>query len=492
MTKSAASGTCSILPPEGRRLAPVHLFSSQGVGLSPAVLAAIERIAELPAAVQVVALPDLHIKSRLETPSSTATALRDAIALGLSSPSPGCGMALAVTPLGANDLSEGRLDELFAYLARRLPIDRTGHTPFVQDVRPLLMNGAIEALDHYNLDLHILPAFERDGNAFRALPTGWPVDDALATVPEMLLPLAAQEFGGIGRGNHFLEVQVVEEVLDPALAGAWGLQPEQVVVMYHADSGRLGAAVGRFYAFRRKNTWRGRWMEARYKTRFHLSRARSVGEGFRRAAYYFAPRHHSVMPADSPLAREALLALAAATNYAFANRVAILAALRDGLRVVCGSQLPAPNLLYDVTHNGIQSEQIDEQMMWVHRHNASRALPPGHPELAHTPFSATGQPLLLPGTNRTSSYVCAARPGSAASLYSVDHGAGRTAARLGRELPRAPGVTRLYDYRQGFSGQQAHLSDHGLQEVLDVLERSDLATPVVRLRPLAVLKDLTR
>ena len=478
------------------------VFCGPRMAPAPDDLDALQRIAGLPDVLRVAALPDLHIKPHLETPSSTATATSQVIILSLSSPSPGCGMALALTPLGVDDLSPARLQAFFACLAEHLPLERSGSpSPATDFIRSVLLHGAAPAIERYELDPRSLAAIEVGGNALKWLDShldlGHPASkdhsaQVLAAIPNQFLPLAQREFGSIGRGNHFFELQVVEELLDVRLAAHWGLQAGQVAAMYHADSGRLGALLGRWYAFRRKNTWRGRWLELRYKTAFHLSQAASLHEVGSRAEYYFAPRRHTPLPAASPLAHQALLALWAATNYAFANRVAILAALRDALRQVFSPLSADPHLLYDLTHNSIHPEQINAEWLWLHRHNANPAYPTGHPALLGGPFATTGQPLFLPGTHRTSAYICVAGPNAADSLYSVDHGAGSAALRLGKALPAPALTTQLYDYHRGYIGEHSHLSDDGPQEVLASLNQAGLVRPVARLRPLAVLKDVFR
>lgn len=484
------AGVTHLLPQRGRMRVPVRVFASPRLFPSEDEIIGLERIASLEGVAQVVALPDLHVKPRLETPSSTAVAIRDRVALSLSSPSAGCGMALAITPLGLDDLDTPHLDALFANLAQHLPTRRDPSSAMIEDIRPVLLHGASAAVRHFNLDPRVLDGIECRGNALDMLAPQLEPDEILNAVPEQFFSLAAQEFGSVGRGNHFLELQVVEEVLSTPEAERWGLRAGQVVVMYHADSGRLGSLVGRLYAFRSKNTWRGRFLEMRYKTAYHLSQAHSLQEAYRRGTAYFLPRRHVLLEASSPEGSRALLGQAVSTNYAFGNRVAILAALTDGLKKIWGSGARTPALLYDVTHNSIRPENVDGEQLWVHRHNTSRALPAGHPALAGSPFFETGQPLLLPGTHRNHSYLCVASSGVEQSLYSVDHGAGRSAQRLRGAGPDKASVTRVYDFSRGWVGDQAHWSDDGLDEVLNVLRQANLALPVARLRPLAVLKDL--
>jgi tRNA-splicing ligase RtcB len=487
------------------RLAALRLYASDLLSPSQEELEGLERVARLPEVSVVVALPDLHIKPALETPSSVATACRDHLILGLTSPSPGCGMALVATALGESDLSPDRLDAMFASLVRRLPAGSNTRPQVGGEFKPvierILMGGAKAAVEHYGLDPALLESIERSGQAFPeaivpgSAEPGDPEADlqaVLASLPEWSLDLARREFGQVGGGNHFLELQVVDELVDAALASEWNLHPGQVVVMYHADSSRFGALAGRLYAHRRKNTRRGRIQELRYKSAFHLAQSRSLPDLYRRGRYYFSIQPHMPIPAGLVEARRAQAALAAATNYAYANRVAILAALAESLAEVWGTAAGQPGLVYDVSHNGIQAETVAGDRLWVHRHNASRALPAGHPGLAGSRYAASGQPLLLPGTHRTSSYLSVARPGTAESLYSVDHGAGRSAARLGSERQDSGLLTRVYGYSGSCRAEETHLSDNGVGAVVEILREADLARPVARLRPLAVLKDTRR
>jgi len=257
--------------------------------------------------------------------------------------------------------------------------------------------------------------------------------------------------------------------------------------MYHADSGHLGAFVGRLYAHRQKNSWRGRLYEWRVKLPFQL-RAGRLSRLWRRITYHLLPRRWTPIPAESEEGQRALLALQAAANYAYANRIAVLAALREGMQTVWGAQCAPPVLIWDAPHNGIRRELLgsDGQAFWVHRHNAARVAPPSALPAA-SPYRETGQPVLLPGTERTVSYLCVGGAGAAGTLCSVNHGAGHPASLLGQPLPEAA-ATRVYGYDNQPPVERSHLSDDGVMAVVNVLSNVDLARPVARLRPLAVLK----
>jgi len=464
---------------------PVHVYASQRLAPLDGAVAVLERIAALPVvAGAVVALPDLHHKPRLECPSSVVTATQSYIVPGLSSPSPNCGMALARTALHADDADAIALDALFSELIRRLSLTRRAPLLSPDEVADVMRRGAAAAVARYGLPPSTLDHMEQRGNALPA--KGVDAGTLQQAVPRPLWAVGSREFAQIGRGNHFLELQAVETLCDEATARAWGLNVGQVVVMYHADSGRLGAFVGRLYAHRRKNTRRGRLYEWRVKLPFHLLNG-TPARVLHRFDYHLWPRWLTPIPAESEEGQRTLLALQAASNYAYANRLAVLAALRDAVCAVWGESCEPPTLLWDAPHNGIRREIVAGEARWIHRHNAARVLPPSQTP-GDSPFARTGQPVLLPGTDRSSSYLCAAGEGAAEALYSAPHGAGHSALQLGRPLAQGP-TTRLYTYEGGLREPRPHLSDDGLAEVLAVLQRHDIARPVARLRPLAVLKS---
>jgi tRNA-splicing ligase RtcB (3'-phosphate/5'-hydroxy nucleic acid ligase) len=470
------------LPAKGKMLAPVVVYSSPRLPLAGDELAALTRLAELPHVEKVVALPDLHLKPRLEAPSSIAVAVRDHLVLGLSSPSPNCGMALAKTGLSQEDIDERKQDALFARLAERLPLRPSVPALTAVEMEQVLIEGPRALLGRYGFDNTILENFD---------PGARPIEEpevsereVLEAVPPVLQEIGRQMFGQVGKGNHFLELQFVHQIFEPQTAKAWGLEQGQALFMYHADSGYLGAFIGRLFAHRQKNNWKGRVFEWRVKLPFHLKHG-SRGRLFTRVGKYMLPRRFSFIPTDCEEGRRARLALWAAGNYANANRLAIMAVLRDSIREIWGDPDYSPVLLWDAPHNSIRPERIDGETLWVHRHNAARVRP-GADLAPGSVYAGTGHPVLLPGTEKTFSYLCASGDDADQSLFSADHGAGRSALRLGRS--QEAGSTKVYGYEGQPPGISVHVSDDGVQEVLKVLETAGIARRVAALKPAAVLK----
>ena len=212
-------------------------------------------------------------------------------------------------------------------------------------------------------------------------------------------------------------------------------------------------------------------------------------------------RDLAFLPADSPEGRRYVGAMNAAGNFAYANRQIMTTIARHNFRKAFGDA-PLP-LVYDVTHNMAKRETHGGQELWVHRKGATRAFPPGR--MRGTRYESIGQPVLIPGSMGTASYVLVGTEKAAESLFSVNHGAGRrmsrTAAtgrgRKGRRRQAAISDQRFRDSMKGIalicadrSGAKEEAPDayKDIDGVVRVVEGAGLADVVARLRPLAVLK----
>ncbi len=219
------------------------------------------------------------------------------------------------------------------------------------------------------------------------------------------------QVGSLGSGNHFLEVQAVEEIYDEAVAAAFGLRLGQVCVMIHCGSRGLGHQIC-------------------------TDHVRAMDKAMIGYGIGVPDRQLACVPVDSPEGRGYLGAMAAAANYGRANRQLLAEAARRAFRQVAGAALA---LVYDVSHNLAKVEEHDGRRLCVHRKGATRALPPHHPDLP-ADLAPFGQPVFIPGTMGTASYVLTGVPGGHA-FHSTCHGAGRVQSRhqaarstSGREL----------------------------------------------------------
>ncbi len=287
-----------------------------------------------------------------------------------------------------------------------------------------------------------------------------------------------KQLGTLGSGNHFLEVEEVEDLPDPSGAEVLGLRRHEVVVMLHTGSRGLGHQVGTDYIARMDEELRGRGLQ-------------------------LVDRQLSCAPVDSPSGREYLSAMAAAANFAWANRQIIT----DGVRSAFAEVFHEPkdrvavDVVYDLSHNMAKVEEYSVEgrlrKLLVHRKGATRAFPAGRPEVPAR-YRDMGQPVLIPGDMGSASYVLAGLPTSLErSFGSACHGAGRLLSRAAcnrkfrfAEVSRslaAKGIQVRAATHEGIT-EEAPGAYKDVDEVVRVAQGGGLARPVARLVPLGVVK----
>jgi RNA-splicing ligase RtcB len=462
-----------------------RVFDSAEVPADPAVLALFERgVSAVDLASRPVVLPDFHHKHDMEMPSSIAVATTGTIRPAFTSASVNCGMALLA--LDADRPDDEAISRFYKAVAERYPHPPSWRRDLsVDDVVRAATEGAAFGVERYDLEESALERIE-EGGRLDLDPYGG-VGRLRRELPRLSFQASRFRFGTIGPSNHFVEVQVVDEICDQDAARALGVAEGQLTIQFHAGGGLLTGQVGRLFA-RRKKISRPLAMEmAVVRVLAHLLSVRSMAQLRQRLDYYFTDGCPAV-GLDGPEGSRVMLANAAAMNYGFAFRAATygtlarLASNAFGARVV--------RLVVDSPHNSIYPETVDSRAAIVHRHNSCRAYP-AEMMPAGTVFGSVGQAVLVPGMHYTSSYLCAASAGARNSLYSACHGAGTVIDRAAREgwsdLDEQGRRTLRFRYGVAEPESVPHLDDHGINAALGILTRHDLVRPVARLRPLAVL-----
>jgi tRNA-splicing ligase RtcB len=286
------------------------------------------------------------------------------------------------------------------------------------------------------------------------------------------------QLGTLGSGNHFLEIQAVDRIFDEEAARVFRLREGQITLQIHTGSRGFGHQI----------------CDDFLKEMSH--RVSSYG-------IELPDRQLACAPLRSDLARRYLSAMACAANFAWANRQVLMSRAQETLLKTLGippSEL-AMELLYDVCHNIAKVEQHDVDgssvNLCVHRKGATRALPPGHPDLPPL-YRETGQPVLIPGDMGTYSFVLAGAPGAMEETFaSTCHGAGRILSR-GQAIKRAKGraIHReledkgIFVQSKGKKTLKEEMPEayKDVSQVVEAVHQAGLARMVARLRPLGVIK----
>ena len=304
-------------------------------------------------------------------------------------------------------------------------------------------------------------------------------------VSERALARGASQCGTLGSGNHFLEVQVVDQVFDERAAQVMGLEKDMVCVMIHSGSRGLGYQV----------------------CDDALKSLRGAPEKY---GIRLPDQQLVCAPIDSKEGKHYLGAMCAAANFAWCNRQLLMWQAREAFAKVFGKawEQLRMSLIYDVAHNIAKFEEHvvgpvgaggkrAKKKLWVHRKGATRAFPANHPEVP-SQYRAIGQPVIIPGDMGRASWVLAGEPGSMEQTFGTAcHGAGRvmsrTAAikhaqgrRIDEELAAKGIIARARSWKGLAEEQPEAYKDVDL--VVEVVHNANLARKVARMRPIGVVK----
>jgi tRNA-splicing ligase RtcB len=417
----------------------------------------------------VLAMPDVHQGYGFPVGGVAATAGADGVV------SPGgvgydinCGVRLLALPMSAEELGSRR-QALVHELGRRVPVG-TGGRGAREGVGGVNLRRVLELGPRALLeDLGI--GTEED---LEHTESGGRLDGAdPAAVSARARERGSTQVGTLGSGNHFLELQRVERVYDAPAAEAFGLRAGQLTVLIHSGSRGLGHQVCTDFVKR---------MDAKL-----------TSYGIR-----LPDRQLSCAPVQSADGQAYLAAMAAAANFAWANRAAVADRVRDGIARVLGAGVArGTRQVYDVAHNVAKLEEHGGQRVCVHRKGATRAFPAGHPDIP-VAYRSVGQPVFIPGSMGTASFVLVGREGSMARSFGTTcHGAGRRLSRTavrkavdGGSLRRrleADGIVVRAASARGLA-EEAPEAYKDVDRVVQVVERAGLAARVARLRPIGVVK----
>jgi tRNA-splicing ligase RtcB len=383
-----------------------------------------------------------------------------------------CGVRLMTSDLVAKEV-EDAVDGLISALFRNIPsgVGKGGGARQVsaREMDEVLVKGAAWA---------VKAGYGRPEDLERLEERG-----AMAGAdPGAVSPRAKQrggpQLGTLGSGNHFVEIQEVEEVYDEEVARAFGLFEGQLAVEIHSGSRGLGHQVCSDYV-------------------------KSLQNAVRKYKIQLPDRQLVCAPLDSPEGRSYFGAMVGAANYAWANRQCMAHLARRSFEEVLAGKVRNFDLhtVYDVAHNiaKIEEHVVDGQRMklCIHRKGATRAFGPGHPAVTSV-YRDVGQPVLVPGDMGTASYVLVGTADAMEESFGTScHGAGRTMSRTAAKKKIHGGTLRRELEARGIrvrAGSLAGLAEEApdaykdIDAVIEVVDGAGLARKVARLRPLAVMK----
>ena len=419
----------------------------------------------------VVVMPDVHQGYGFPIGGVAATRVPDGVV------SPGaigydinCGVRLLASGLRLEDI-QPNLADLASVLYANCPsgVGESGSVPLSQaDLDSVCRHGARWALDNGYAEQEDLERTEEGGC----------LDGAQAKdVSQRAMQRGRPQLGTLGAGNHFIEVDVVDQVFHPRAAAAMRLAEGQIVVQIHSGSRGFGHQICSDFV-------------------------RSLQPAVRRYGIQLPDRELVCAPLNSPEGQAYMAAMACAANFAFCNRQVLAFHARRSFEKVFGRSADVHlHQVYDIAHNmgRLETHRLDEGevQVCVHRKGATRAFGPGFEGLPEI-YRPLGQPVLVPGSMGTSSWVLLGTEGSMArSFGSTCHGAGRVMSRRqakktvwGEDLRRKleDGGIRVRAGSMAGLAEEAPQAYKDVDAVVDVVNAAGIAAKVARLRPAAVIK----
>jgi len=433
----------------------------------------VANVAHLPGIVgPAIAMPDIHWGYGFPIGGVAAFDLEAGVV------SPGgvgydinCGVRLLATSLSISE-ARPRLGALVDALYRTIPsgvgASRSDVILQRRELEGVLRDGARWAVEHGFGVPADLEAIEANGTLEGADP---------GAVSDRAKERGKSQLGTVGSGNHFVEVGYVAETFDAAAAARLGLEPGRLTVFIHSGSRGLGYQV----------------CDDSLETMLRASAKYDIT---------LPDKQLCCAPLASPEARHYWGAMNAAANFAFANRQLMAHYARRALGQVFGPEAAErTRLVYDVCHNIAKIEQHEvagaPRRVCVHRKGATRAFPPGHPELA-SQFRDLGQPVLIPGDMGRYSYVLLGTEGAFRETFgSTCHGAGRRLSRhQAKKLARPRNILKELESQgilvraatRGTVDEEMPEAYKDVSRVVDVVHAAGIGRKVVQLKPVAVVK----
>ncbi len=422
-----------------------------------------------------MAMPDMHFGYGLPIGGVVAT---DIDQDGIISPGGtgydiNCGVRMAVTRLTRKDLDQrDRLQKLVDTLFTRIPTGVGSKGPIKltrKEQEKVLTRGARWAVEKGLGTPEDLVYTESEGCMEGADPSA---------VTDRALTRGTPQQGTLGSGNHFIEVQYVDEIFDPAAADAFGISKGQIAVMVHSGSRGFGHQVC-------------------------TDSLEVMTRAVRKYGIDLPDQQLACAPFNSPEGLDYWKAMKCAANYAWANRQCLMHWVREALEdfLQIGPSDLGFSLVYDIAHNIVKLEKHEVEgktrTLAVHRKGATRAFPPGHREIPerYRPF---GQPVIIPGDMGTSSYLLrGTEEGMKETFGSSCHGAGRVLSRSaaikkakGRAIRRELEDQGIFARSAGRTSLMEEMPEayKDVSVVVEVVHQAGIAKKVAKMRPLCVIK----
>jgi tRNA-splicing ligase RtcB len=441
-----------------------------------------------------VAMPDVCSKPGRKNASGTTIVSDKYILPQVNDSDPNCGMRLLKTSLTEDNISPEDLHMLFEQLIETIPTKKLVGTyaPF-DIIVDICRKGTIAAIDYFGITTkNELANTQSGGNFFEKEMTRQDIFDA---IPRLYLHFAQYRLGVLGAaGNHFLDLMKVTDIVDPVMAGKFGVLKGQYLFMIHTGSGILGQYTMYTHTAKKREHFSQALMVTLGRMTFNSTKKEIYREMQKKVAKHMSS-DPSLLTYDAlgPDGELYMNARAAASNFGTANRAVIAHNITETIKKTLHRD-PELDLIYDLPHISITKEEHFNKDVWVHRSNTSRAYGPSRMQ-HHPVYRETGEPIFIPSSMATDAYICTGTDRNAESFYSAPHGTGKGKNTEEKTIANKDELftkmqekgVRLYNAKSSIVINQDSARYKNINRVIEGVEANGIAHVIAKMQPVSVI-----
>jgi len=381
----------------------------------------------------IAALTDTHSKPGRKNPTGSVVATEKEILPQLTDSAPNCGMRLIKTPFFKGDLTSEQIDALFTEYVKTVPTRTYFGTYFShKDILDISKRGSAPVLEKYGRSKKQLENTFLKGNMF----DGQKVSDKelFESIPSLFFRVGQTRLGILGEaGNHFLDLLLVEDILDKEVAQKLGIKKNQYVFLLHTGSGMFGQYSSYFYMPKKKEHLSQKIINVISRSTFLDNKIDWHKQLQKDLPAFENSNELWGIDENSKLFKHFMIANRASANHAFANRTLLQIRIEEGIEKILGKKLELP-IVYDMSHISVMKEHHFGKDVWVHRNGSVRAFGPKRMKGTKI-YEETGEPVFIPSSMSTPAYLGVGTDKSESTFFSAPHGTGK-AAKKTSEVPK--------------------------------------------------------
>jgi len=441
----------------------------------------------------IAALTDIHSKPGRKNPTGSVVATEKEILPQLTDSAPNCGMRLIKTPFFKGDLSNKQLDDLFKEYTKTIPTKTFFGTYFsYKDILKISKRGAAPVLERFGKSKKELENTMLKGNMFGDQKIT--NKDLLESIPSLFFRIAQSRLGILGEaGNHFIDLLIVDDIIDKKNADKLGIKKNQYVFLLHTGSGMFGQYSSYFYMPKKKEHFSQKVINVISRFTF-LKKDIDWHQTLRKEL----PLHENSdklwgIKENSKLYKHFMIANRASANHAFANRALLQIKIEQGIEKVLGKKLELP-IVYDMSHITITKEKHLGRDLWIHRNGSVRAFGPKKMKGIKT-YEETGEPIFIPSSMSTPAYLGVGTDNNEETFFSAPHGTGKSKSKTSKvptnkkELHSKMNKRNVRLYKAKSKGILSQDASHykNIKPAIEGMTQNGVIKPVAKMTPVAVL-----